>query len=70
MLTKAKSTRIRTGTTNRLTAPLAPAPDAPGLFAGILHGCAVPNYLRALAATNFGVKLARIASLRVVDPCT
>jgi hypothetical protein len=33
---------------------------------------AMPNYLRALAATNFGVKLARIAatSLRVVDTCT
>jgi hypothetical protein len=72
MLTKTKSTKIRTAATKRLTAPLGRAPDAPGLFAGILRGRAVPHYLRALAATNFGVKLARTAaaSLRVVDPCT
>ena len=68
MPTKAK---IRTVTTKRLAASSVRVPDAPGLFAGILHGPAKlsppPSCDEVRSET-----LARIAaaSLRVVDACT
>jgi hypothetical protein len=73
MPTRTKATEIRTATSMRLAAPSDSGPPrAPGLFTGALRECPVPNYLRALTATKFGVKLASVAAvgLWVVGPCT